>query len=463
MTTEHNYDVVVAGAGMSGVVAAIAAARNGAKTLLIDRYTFLGGNATAGLLGCFLTFHNMKGEKICDGIPQEVVDECIRLGGAFDYNDGHLPNAYGNAYTVTPIDAEVLKIAAQRLCLAAGVKLALNTYTIGPIMEGNRIAGVRAVNKSGEQAYRAKVVIDATGDADIVAKAGGAFLQGDDQGRTMSISLFSRLGGVDLDEHLAYVKKNPDEFMLAEDPYIGKTKAERAAELETWRDYPLVTGHYSAVKVAQGRGEFHPNRQRVVFSITTTPGVVTLNSTSMLGYDPVDGDALTNAAIEGREQILKVVDFYRKYVPGFQNCFYIDSASALGVRESRRIVGVETLTTDWCVDARKSDRDIARGAYCLDVHQASGVIEHKHVRDGESYGIPYGCLVPVEVDGVIVAGRSLSSERFANGSARNQAHVQAMGQAAGTAAAMCAANDIQPRKVNIGALRQTIAGQGAIV
>src|SRR5690606_9880839 len=135
MTTEHDYDVVVAGAGMSGVVAAIAAARNGAKTLLLDRYTFLGGNATAGLLGGFLTFHNMKGEKICDGIPQEVVNECIRLGGAFDYNEGHLPNAYGNAYTVTPIDAEALKIAAQRLCLEAGVKLALNTYTVGPIMD----------------------------------------------------------------------------------------------------------------------------------------------------------------------------------------------------------------------------------------------------------------------------------------------------------------------------------------
>src|SRR5690606_16314050 len=124
---------------------------NGASTLLIDQYAFLGGNATAGLLGCFLTFHNMKGEKICAGLPQEVVNECIALGGAFDRNEGHLPNAYGNAYSVTPIDAEALKFAAQKLCLAAGVKVSLNTYCLGPVMENGRVAGLRIVNKSGEQ------------------------------------------------------------------------------------------------------------------------------------------------------------------------------------------------------------------------------------------------------------------------------------------------------------------------
>lgn len=463
MTKRQDFDVVVAGGGMAGVCAAVAAARNGAKTLLIDRYTFLGGNATAGLLGCFLTFHNMKGEKICDGIPQEVVDGLVAIGGAFKEHGGHLPNAYGNASTVTPVDAEALKLVAQKLCLDAGVTLALNTYTIGPIMEGERVAGVKAVNKSGEIEYGARVVIDATGDADIVAKGGGAVLMGDENGRTMSISLFSRLGNVDLKTHLDYVKANPQEFMLAEDPYIGKTKAEKAAELTDWIDYPLVTGHYTAVKEAQQKGEFHPNRQRVVFSITTTPGVVTLNSTSMLGLNSVDGGDLTKAAIEGREQIYKVWDFYRKYVPGFADSFILDSASALGVRESRRIVGVETLTTDWCVEGRKSERDIARGAYCLDVHQASGIIEHKHIEDGESYGIPYGCLVPEKLDGVIVAGRSLSSERFANGSARNQAHIQAMGQAAGTAAAMCVAGNSQPRHVDVDVLRKTLTEQGAIV
>lgn len=462
-TTRQKFDVVVVGAGMAGVCAAIAAARNGAKTLLTDRYTFLGGNVTAGLLGNFLTFHNMKGEKICDGIPQEIVDGCIAMGGAFKEHDGHLPNAYGNAYSVTPIDGETLKLVTQKMCLDAGVTLALNTYTIGPIMDDERVAGVRAINKTGEIEYGAKVVIDASGDADVVAKGGGAVLQGDSEGRTMSISLFSRLGNVDLQKHFEYVKENPQEFMLAEDPYIGKTKAETAAELKGWKDYPLVTGHYTAVKEAQKKGEFHLNRQRVVFSITTIPGVVTINSTSMLGHNPVDGDDLTKAAIEGREQIYKVADFYKKYVPGFENSFVLDSASALGVRESRRIVGVETLTDDWCVAGTKSDRDIARGAYCLDVHQASGIIEHKHVEGGESYGIPYGCLVPIKLDGVLAAGRCLSSERFANGSARNQAHIQAMGQAAGTAAAMCVKGNTQPRHVDVDALRRSLTQQGAIV
>jgi hypothetical protein len=463
MSRQNEFDVVVAGAGMSGVCAAIAVARNGARTFLTDRYTFLGGNATAGLLGNFLTFHSMKGEQICEGIPQEIVDACISLGGAFKEHRGHLPNAYGNAYSVTPVDGEVLKLVTQRMVVDAGVTVALGTYTLGPVMEGDRVAGIRIVNKGGEAEIRGKVIIDSTGDADIVAKAGGPFQQGDEQGRTMSISLFSRLGGVDLEKHLEYVKANPEEFMLAEDPFIGKTKAEKAAELRHWIDYPLVTGHYTAVKEAQAKGEFHPNRQRVVFSVTTIPGVVTLNSTSMLGYNPTDADALTKAAIEGREQVFKVAEFYRKYAPGFENSFTLDSASALGVRESRRIIGERTLTDAWCLDARKSDEDIARGAYSLDVHQASGVIEHKHVRDGEYYGIPFGCLIPKKIEGIMVAGRSLSSERFANGSARNQAHVQAMGQAAGTAAAICSRSNTLPSEIDIAKLRDILTKQGALV
>ncbi|MBI3370486.1 MAG: FAD-dependent oxidoreductase [Betaproteobacteria bacterium] len=458
-----HYDVVVAGAGMAGVVAAIAAARSKARTLLTDRLAFLGGNMTAGLLGNFLSFHNMKGEQITNGIPQEIVDACIELGGAFREHRGHLPNAYGNAYSVTPIDPEVLKLVTQKLCLEAGVDLLLNTYIAGTETENGRVTAIRIVNKSGESTLRAKVFIDATGDADLVAGAGGAFHLGNEAGQVMSISLFSRLGNVDLDEHLAYVKKYADEFMLGEDPYIGKSKREIAAGLKHWMDYPLVTGHYNAVKAAQANGEFHRNRQRVVFQVTTIPGVVVLNATSLLGYNPTDGESMTKAALEGREQIFAVARFFRDYVPGFAKSFVLDSASALGVRESRRIIGARTLTTAMCIDGQKNDDDIARGSYCLDVHQPSGIIEHKHIKDGESYGIPYGTLIPEKLDGVIVAGRSLSSERFANGSARCQAPIMGMGQAAGVAAALCAARDLAPRDVPLGELRGILRGQGAVV
>ncbi|MBF0276535.1 MAG: FAD-dependent oxidoreductase [SAR324 cluster bacterium] len=461
MTEMEQVDVLVAGAGMAGVTAAIAAARKGARTLLIDRLPFLGGNATAGLLGNFLTFHNMKGEQICNGIPQEFVDACIELGGAFQ--EGHLRNAYGNAYSVTPIDAEVLKLVTQKLSLEAGVQLLLNTYTLGPIMDNDRVVGIRVANKSGESQIRAKFVIDASGDADIIAASGAPFELGDDQGKTMSISLFSRMGDVDLDKHLQYVKENPDNFMLGEDPYIGKTKAEIADSLKTYRDYPLVTGYYKAVKLAQSRGEFHPNRQRIVFSISPTPGVVTINSTSMLGLSGVNAAELTQVAIEGREQIFKVRDFYRKYVPGFENCYIIDSASAIGIRETRRIVGEERLTTDMCIAGQKGPNDIGQGSYCLDVHQASGVIEHKHIKDGESYGIPFGTLIPQKIDYCLVAGRAVSSDRFANGSVRNQAHIMSIGQAAGTAAAMCVEQKVGPRNLSVALLRDQLIKDGAVV
>ncbi len=461
MADRSNVDVLVVGAGMAGVCAAIAAARGGARTVLTDRYAFLGGNATAGLLGNFLTFHNMKGEQICSGIPQEIVDELIKLGGAFP--EGHLHNAYGNSYSVTPQDGEVLKLVNQKLCLDAGVDLVLNTYTVGPVMDGDRVAGARIVNKSGESEIRAQVVIDASGDADIAAQAGAPFHLGDEQGKLMSISLFSRMGNVDLDRHLEHVKANPYNFMLGEDPYIGKSREEIAAGLRTHKDYPLVTGYYEAVKLAQSRGEFHPNRQRVVFSITTIPGVVTINSTSMLGYSGIDNDDLNQVAIEGREQVFKVRDFYRKYAPGFEECYVVDSASAIGVRETRRIIGEETLTDEDCIDARKGPRDIGQGAYCLDVHQPSGVIEHKHVRDGESYGIPYGVMIPQKVENCIVAGRPVSSDRFANGSVRNQAHIMTIGQAAGTAAAMCAERRTTPRELPVEPLREKLRQDGAVV
>ena len=254
MADRSNVDILVVGAGMAGVCAAIAAARCGARTVLTDRYAFLGGNATAGLLGNFLTFHNMKGEQICNGIPQEIVDELIRLGGAFP--EGHLHNAYGNSYSVTPQDGEVLKLVNQKLCLDAGVDLVLNTYTIGPVMAGDRVAGARIVNKSGESEIRARIVIDASGDADIAAQAGAPFHLGNEEGQMMSISLFSRMGNVDLDRHIQHVKANPRNFMLGEDPYIGKSREEIAAGLRTHKDYPLVTGYYESVKLAQSLGSF---------------------------------------------------------------------------------------------------------------------------------------------------------------------------------------------------------------
>ncbi len=460
---DADFDVVVAGAGMAGVVAAIAAARNGARTLLTDRMPFLGGNMTAGLLGNFLTFHNMRGEQITDGVPQEIVDGCIAIGGAFSEHRGHLPNAYGQAYSVTPIDPEALKLVAQRLCVEAGVRLLLNSYVAETLTDGARVSAIKVVNKSGYRTLRAKVFIDATGDADLVAGAGGAFQFGDADGRVMSISLFSRLGGVDLARHLDYVKANPDEFMLGEDPYIGKTKQEIAAGLSDPIDYPLVTGHYNAVKAAQAKGEFHPNRQRVVFQITTIPGVVVLNATSLLGFDPTDGESMTEAALEGRRQIMAVTKFFRDYVPGFESAYMLDSASALGVRESRRIVGARILTDEDCLNGARHDDDVALGAYCLDVHQPSGVIEHKHVRDGLAYGIPFGVMVPEKTDGVLVAGRSLSSERFANGSARCQAPIMGLGQAAGVAAALCVEHGLEPRDVPVGQLRGALRQQGGIV
>jgi hypothetical protein len=188
-----------------------------------------------------------------------------------------------------------------------------------------------------------------------------------------------------------------------------------------------------------------------------------MNSTSMLGYSGVDNDDLTAVALEPREQIFQVRDFFKKYAPGFENSYVLDSAAALGVRETRRIIGEETLIAEDCVEGKKGPRDIGRGAYCLDVHQPSGIIEHKHIKNGESYGIPYGVMVPRKVESCLVTGRCVSSDRFSNGSVRNQAHVMTMGQAAGTAAAMCAERRVSPRELDVDRLREQLQRDGAVV
>jgi hypothetical protein len=458
---DTDFDVIVAGGGTTGVAAAVAAARHGARTLLVEQYGYLGGNATAGLLGNFLTFHNMRGEQIVHGIPQEIVDELKKEGGVI--GDGHLPNAYGHAGSVTPYDPEALKHVLLKLAAGARVQLLLHTFTMDALVEDDRICGLRVVNKSGLRALRARMVVDTTGDGDVAAKAGAPFQKGaPDTGQTMSMTLMFRLGNVDTGAILAHVKREPQQFMLGEDPFIGKTREEIAAGLRSIYDYPLMTGYYDLVKQAQARGEFHPNRRRVVLSVSPTPGLLYVNSTSILGRDATDAEQLTDAVISARRQVYDVFHFLRKYCPGFASAYLLDTATALGVRESRRIMGDYVLTSGDVKQARTFPDAIARGAYALDVHEATGEIWHDHVRDGLAYDIPYRCLVPQRVENLLVAGRCISVDRQALGSTRVQAQCMATGEAAGTAAALAVKNTTTPRQLPVPLLREALNGSGAL-
>ncbi len=455
-------DVVVVGGGPSGAVAAIASARMGASTLLIDLNGFLGGVCTAANISSFLTFHNMRGEQIANGIAQEIVDRLLDIGGAVP--PGHLRNPYGNAYSVTPFDAEALKLVLMRMTKEAGVDVLLRTMFTDIIMSGNTVKGVVFNNKAGFNIQPAEIVIDCSGDADVAALAGVPYQKGDEKdGRMMPMTLAFRMGGVDTLKVVDFVKANPDQFLLAEDPFIKETPEEIAERITTFKDIPLLTGFFDLIKEKKKTGEFPPTRERLIIEVTPQPDVVDVNTASVLGKDGLNPEDLTEAYAEALDHVYTLEKFFVNYIPGFENARLVDTASVIGVRETRRIIGEHILTGDEASGGEEFPDSIGKGAYCLDVHEIDGSIRHRHIKDGKAYDIPYRSLVPLEVNNMLVAGRAISMDRDASGSARNQVPCMVTGQAAGTAAALCVESNVNPREIDIKLLQHSLRTEGAII
>ncbi len=458
----EGQEVLVVGGGTAGVVAAIAAARSGARTLLIELNGFLGGTSTAAMVSSFLTFHNMRGEQIARGIPQEIVDRLLKRGGAVP--PGHLRNPYGNAFSVTPFDAEVLKHVLLDMCKEAGVQLLLRTMVVDAILANNTIKGVVVTNKAGWGIVLSSIIIDCSGDADVAVEAGVPYEKGRrTDGLTMSMTLTFRVGNVRTQEIVDYVKTHPDQFLLGEDPYIGETTEEIVAGIESFKDVPLLTGFFDLIEQKKKTGEFPKTRERLIIEITPQEGVILVNTSNILGRDGTDPRDLTAAQLEAMDQVYQLLAFFRSYIPGFSECRLIDTAPVIGVRETRRMVGEYTLTEDDILKGREFPDGIGKGAYCMDIHEPNGTIRHRHIEEGKAYDIPYRCLIPKNVDNLLTAGRCISVTREALGSTRNQVPCMVTGQAAGTAAALCVADVVSPRDLDPGRLRESLRDQGVIL
>jgi hypothetical protein len=435
-------EVIVVGGGPAGIGAAIASARNGAVTLLVEQYGYLGGMATAGLVGPFMTSYGIDGqEPIIEGIFKELVDRMVALGAAIDPASVKGFSAYGGYHAyghehVTPFDPEVLKYVAQEMALQAGVELKLHRFFLDALLQDRTLGGVVVASKSGLEAMRAGIVIDTTGDADVAARAGAPYEQGrEEDGRIQPVSLFFRVGNVDDEAVQAYMDAHPRD--------------------ECFRDI---------VAEAMQRGEFSHTKNWFTMFLTPRPGVWWANVSRVHNVDATDAEQLARAEIEGHRQVLYLVDFMRKRLPGFQDCFLIDTGAQIGVRETRRIVGEYVLTADDVFSARRFDDGIARVSFPIDIHDPTGGGGFfEGPRDGPYYTIPYRCLVPLEVENLLVAGRPISATHEAHGSLRVMPPCFATGQAAGTAAALALETDVSPREVNVGLLRESLAQQGALV
>ncbi|HEY1869331.1 MAG TPA: FAD-dependent oxidoreductase [Candidatus Cybelea sp.] len=443
-----DFDVLVIGGGNAGCAAAIAAARQGARTLLVERYGFLGGTATAAMVGPWMTFHSGN-ERIVGGIAQEMVERLMRKGAS----PGHLRDSSDYVATITPFDPEVHKALLFEMMRDAGVELLLHAYFLSAHVENDVVTGAEFATIGGTRTQRAQVVIDATADALVAASAGVPTQQGDERGRVQPATLIFRLSHVDLTELAAYVREHP-----------GEMRSSLSERERTPENITAVAGLYSLWERAREQGAVDVPRELVSFFISPYPDEVTVNMTRVVDVDPLDPVDLTRAEVEARLQAMQLFEFFRSRVPGFQNARIAGTGTQIGIRESRRIVGRYTLTREDVLTGRKFEDAVARSAYPIDLHNPSGSGTTTHrLKPGDSYEIPYRCLVPVNRESLLVAGRCISTTHEALASTRLTPTVMTLGQAAGTAAALASKDGTPVAGVDPKTLRAQLVADGVLL
>ena len=458
MNVTHNrYDTVVIGAGAAGVAAAIAAARNGARTLLVESEGTVGGDAITGLP--ILGACNSCGEWIVDGVLQTLLDECRSLGGYIG------PVCDWRTVWGVCVDPECFRLAVVEALTAGGVDLLLHTVAEGVEVTDGRIDAVSVVNRNGRHRIATKLVIDATGDAGVARLAGAPVETGGNRGELQPISLTFRMCNVDFAALLAFVRDNPWEFLLAENPVYPSDPTECARRLAD-AGYPYAA--LSAKGRTLGRtietGAMFPCTAVFMTPTSMSKREMCLNTTRLAGVDATDVVSLSRSLGTLCRQVTAASQFLKTTVPGFEQACLSGLAPRIGIRETRRVVGEYVLTADDVIEGRKSPRGVAKGAHHVDLHGEGTDQVRVPVRDGQSYDIPYECLIPRNVTNLLVAGRCLSSTREANGSARVMGTCMATGEAAGTAAGLCVERRIaNVRDVSIKALRDRLESRGVIL
>jgi hypothetical protein len=414
-------DVVVVGSGSAGATAAIAAARTGAKTVLVERFGFLGGSSTQ-VLDTFYGFYTPGSQsyKVVGGIPDDVIAGLKKFGPVIER-----PNTFGAGTGIT-YDPFTLRVVWDELTLGAGVTLLLHSFCTDVVMDGNRITDVILDGKRGLLKVTGRVFIDATGDADVCHQAGARYERaGDlDPGQTMTTTF--RMDGVDISKAKAFSKK------------------------ELW----------AAMAKADSSGLYTLPRREGSWHITTLDGVIHTIMTRIADVDGTDPVALTSAEVEGRKQAVEYARFLRDKIPGFENARLSWFSPSIGVRETRRVYGRYRLTREDVLAARKFSDAIAACGAPIEDHHGGSDTKWEYLPNGLTYDIPYRTLLPESIEGLLVAGRCFSATHDAHASCRSMAQTMAMGQAAGTAAALSVKHDVQPHMLELSRLQERLQANG---
>lgn len=415
-----NWDVIVVGGGPSGCAAAMAAAREGAKTLLIEGTGALGGMGTSGLLNAWCPFTD--GEKIIyKGIAEKVFTESKKGVPHIHYDNW------------VPINGEYLKVVYDDLVTSAGVSvLFFSTMAAVEMKQKGVVDAIVVANKAGLSAYKAKVFIDCTGDGDLAAWAGADFVMGDKEGSVQEGTLCFTVSNID-----------PYQFSLIGDVHSSR-KESPIHSIKGNPKYPLVTDQ-------------HMNDKPI------GPGMLGFNA-GHVTVDSTDPASLTAAMMKGRKQVRQLHDGLIEFEPKVFGASYLSTTAALmGIRESRRIKCDYTFTLEDWLARREFEDGIGRNSYYIDVHKEHAT-EYPRYKKGESHGIPLGCLLPIGLKNVMVAGRCISTDSYAHGSLRVMPPSLVTGEAVGMAAGqICKSKSPDVHAVDTKYLRKRLQAVGQLI
>ena len=446
------YDVVVIGGGPGGLPAAIAAARQGVKVLLVEKNGFLGGNLTIGLP--LLAFLDKDGNQVIRGIAQELIDELAKKNAAGPHKWCPMHDS------VTIYDHEVFKVVALEMCMDAGVEILLHTVVIDTNVENGVLQSITLFGKAHRIEVRAKVFIDATGDGDVGYMAGATFDMGQKgTGVLQPPTLMCTVGGIDFDQVIDYVEKNPEQMQLALtiETYPGYD----ASYFRKNPHHHVLVGMRKLLGELRDKGELPINRDTIIYIQSLIPGQAHLNCTRHLGIDGSDVFDLTKAEIEGHIQNFRLIETLRQYVPGFAQCYLTQISPFLGVRESRRFHGLKTLTEEMLIGGVIGEDAVGIGSYIIDIHDGGG--NGTIVKKVKPYGLPYGMTCSRDIANLMFSGRCASMDAVAMSSARVMPPLMAMGQGAGVGAALAVKNGCYPGMVDVDELRKILAADGVML
>ena len=414
-----DVDVLVCGGGPAGIGAAIRAARLGASTMIIEALGCLGGIATSGMMSHW-------GGRSSSKVMQEIWD--LAYDKAKDIGWDETSWCGKDA-----IYHDIQKIVLDEMFLKENIKVLYHTQVCKAVVENGAIIGVIVENKSGRGFIKAKRVVDSTGDGDVAASAGAPFFKGrEEDGRMQPCTIMFNVGGVDCERAVF-----PPSFESKVETPKGELQA-LAKEL-----LPFPAGH-------------------VLLYRQPMPGTVCCNMTNAIEVDGTNGESLTKGIMTCRSQIVPIIKFLREYVPGYENCWLMNSASLIGIRETRHFEGVETLTKDDILEAKYYDNWVVRRAWFnFDVHNLTGAsldktgVQH-HFKQKSDYTIPYGCLLPKGVDNLLLSGRNISGSHMAHSNFRIMSVCIALGEAAGTAAAISVKENIPLIDVDVKKIQEVV-------